>query len=74
MKCLIVHTTDKGFYGESVEYKKSGSGHYRETTNIAIPQTRPEIAAFARENGYSIEWREIARPPGVVNPASAATG
>ena len=38
MKPLIVHRTEKGWYGEEVVYKRSGSGFYRETTNIAIPQ------------------------------------
>ncbi len=74
MKPLIVHRTARGFYGEEVQYKKSGSGHYRETTNIAIPQTEAEIVAFAAENAYAIEWRDVARPPGIVNPASASTG
>jgi hypothetical protein len=74
MKCLIVHRTDKGWYGEEVSYKKSGSGFYRETNNIVIPQNRDEIVKFAAEGDYSIEWRDINTAPGVVNPASAATG
>jgi hypothetical protein len=59
MKCLIVHQTDKGFLGEEVEYKRSGSGSYRETTNIAIPQTKEEIVKFAETNAYSVEWRTL---------------
>ncbi len=74
MKCLIVHRTEKGWYGEDVSYKKSGSGFYRETTNVAIPQLKEEIVKFAAENDYSIEWRDIINAPGVVNPAGAATG
>ncbi|MDX2036659.1 MAG: hypothetical protein SFX72_08400 [Isosphaeraceae bacterium] len=63
MKCLIVHETDKGFLGEEVEYKKSGSGSYRETTSITIPQTREEIVKFAEANAYSVEWRNLLRSP-----------
>ena len=78
MKCLIVHRTAKGYYGEEVLYKRSGSGFYRETANVAIPQSEPEIDAFAKENGYSIEWRDLtpqaAGIPGHVDPAGAATG
>lgn len=75
MKCLIVHRTGRGFHGEEVAYKKSGSGSYRETTNVAIPQSEAEIAKFALANDYSIEWRDVsgAAPP-IVNPAGAATG
>lgn len=74
MKCLIVHRTDKGWYGEEVLYKKSGSGFYRETTNIAVPQSKEAIVKFAAEGDYSIEWRDIIGAPGVVNPAGAASG
>lgn len=78
MKPLIVHRTEKGWYGEEVVYKRSGSGFYRETSNVAIPQTKPEIVDYAKENGYTIEWRELvpdaARVPGHVDPAGAATG
>jgi hypothetical protein len=78
MTPLIVHRTAKGYYGEEVEYKRSGSGFYRETSNVAIPQTKPEIEAFAAEKGYSIEWRDLtpeaAGRPGHVDPAGAATG
>ncbi len=78
MKCLIVHRTEKGWYGEEVVYKRSGSGFYRETANVAIPQSQPEIVSFAKENGFSIEWRDLtpesAATPGHVDPAGAATG
>jgi hypothetical protein len=63
MKCLIVHETDKGFIGEEVEYKRSGSGFYRETSSRTIPQNRDEITKFATENGYSIEWRKLQPAP-----------
>ena len=75
MKCLIVHRTANGWFGEEVLYKKSGSGYYRETTNIAIPQSEEEIVKFAKENDFSIEWRDVSTTvPGIVNPASASTG
>jgi hypothetical protein len=78
MKCLIVHRTEKGYYGEEVVYKRSGSGFYRETSSVSIPQSEREIDAFAKENGYSIEWRDLtpraASVPGHVDPAGAATG
>ena len=78
MTPLIVHRTAKGYYGEEVEYKRSGSGFYRETSSVAIPQTRPEIEAFAAKKGYSIEWAQPdARGRGLARsrrPGGAATG
>jgi hypothetical protein len=43
--------------GEEVSWKRSGSGTYRETSRIEIPQSKAEIEAFSRENRYVIEWR-----------------
>ncbi|MGE3818302.1 MAG: hypothetical protein AB7I30_02615 [Isosphaeraceae bacterium] len=57
MKCLIVYFLDGKFYGEEVEWKRSGSGTYREISRIEIPQTRDEIVKFAEAGRYSIEWR-----------------
>jgi hypothetical protein len=78
MTPLIVHRTAKGYHGEEIEYKRSGSGFYRETKHIPVPQTEPEIVAFAKENSYSIEWRDLTPgapgTPGRVDPAGAATG
>jgi len=57
MKSLIVYFLDGQWYGEEAEYKRSGSGWYREYQRIAIPQSRAEIERFAAENNYKIEWR-----------------
>ena len=39
-------------------WARSGSGYYRQTRLITIPQSREEIEEFARERGYRIEWLE----------------
>ena len=63
MKCLIVHQTDKGFLGEEITWRKSGSGFYRETSTLAIPQNEADLVKFAQENAYSIEWRNLRPEP-----------
>jgi hypothetical protein len=57
MKCLIVYYMNGQWIGEDVSWKRSGSGSYRETSRIEIPQTKAQIEAFAAENRYVIEWR-----------------
>ncbi len=57
MKCLIVYYLEGRWFGETVDWKRSGSGTYREISRIEVPQSRAEIEAFARENKYRIEWR-----------------
>jgi hypothetical protein len=57
MKCLIVYFNNGYWFGEEVTWKRSGSGTYRETSRIEIPQSRREIQAFADANFYKIEWR-----------------
>jgi hypothetical protein len=57
MKCLIVYYNSGHWFGEEVTWKRSGSGTYRETSRIEIPQSRAAIQAFADENRYKIEWR-----------------
>jgi hypothetical protein len=57
MKCLIVYYMNGQWFGEEVVYKRSGSGTYRETSRIEIPQSKAEIEAFAAQNRYVIEWR-----------------
>ncbi len=57
MKCLIVFYNNGHWFGEEVTWKRSGSGSYRETSRIEIPQSKAEIQAFADENRYKIEWR-----------------
>lgn len=63
MKCLIVFEAGGRWFGSEVGWKRSGSGFYRETTSLTIPQTREEIEKFAEEYGYSVEWRGPMRPP-----------
>jgi hypothetical protein len=57
MKSLIVYYLDGKWYGEEAEYKRSGSGWYREYQRIEVPQSRAEIEKFAADNLYKIEWR-----------------
>jgi hypothetical protein len=57
MKCLIVYYIGGQWFGEEVTWKRSGSGWYRETSRIEVPQSKAEIEALARENRYVIEWR-----------------
>jgi hypothetical protein len=57
MKCLIVYYMSGHWIGEEVSWKRSGSGTYRETSRIEIPQTKAQIEAFAAENRYVVEWR-----------------
>ncbi len=70
MKCLIVYFADGQWLGEAVGWKRSGSGWYRETSRIEIPQSRSEIEEFAVENRYVIEWRGLIPSP----QASQAVG
>jgi hypothetical protein len=62
MKCLIVYYLEGRWFGETVDWKRSGSGTYREISRIEIPQSRAEIEEFARANNYRIEWRGDAVP------------
>jgi hypothetical protein len=57
MKCLIVYYMNGHWFGEEVSYKRSGSGTYRETSRIEIPQFKAAIEAFAAQNRFVIEWR-----------------
>jgi hypothetical protein len=57
MRCLIVYYVNGHWTAEEVTWKRSGSGSYRETSRIEIPQARAAIEAFAAENRYVIEWR-----------------
>jgi hypothetical protein len=65
---LIVYHIDGRWFGSEVEWKRSGSGFYREISGVTVPQTREEIVQFARDNNYSIEWRG---PLPVAEPARA---
>lgn len=57
MKCLIVYRAEGKWFGSEVEWARSGSGYYRQITGVTVPQSKAEIQAFARDNGYSVEWR-----------------
>ena len=76
MKCLLVYEAGGRWFGSEVSWKRSGSGFYRETSGLTIPQTRDAIEAFAGEYGYSIEWRgpvpPRAAPIAPTVPASAS--
>jgi hypothetical protein len=57
MKCIIVYYLDGKWFGEEITWKRSGSGSYRETSRIEVPQSKSAIEEFALENRYRIEWR-----------------
>lgn len=57
MKPLIVYYNGGRWFGSEVEWKRSGSGFYREISGVLVPQSKAEIEQFARENQYAIEWR-----------------
>jgi hypothetical protein len=57
MKPLIVYHIDGKWYGEVVEYQRSGSGTYRSISRIEVPQSRDAIIKYAAENRYAIEWQ-----------------
>jgi hypothetical protein len=57
MQVLIVYYANGHWIGEEVTWKRSGSGTYRETSRIEIPQSKAEIEKFATQNRYVIEWR-----------------
>jgi hypothetical protein len=57
VKCLIVYYVNGHWTGEEVNWKRSGSGSYREVSRIEIPQSKAQIEAFAAENRFVIEWR-----------------
>jgi hypothetical protein len=57
MKSLTVYSAGGKWYGSEIEWARSGSGFYRQTRLIEIPQDPDAIKAFAEENGFKIEWR-----------------
>lgn len=57
MTILIVYYLGGQWFGEVVDWKRSGSGSYRELTRVVLPQSKAEIEKFAAENNYKIEWR-----------------
>jgi hypothetical protein len=81
LKNLMVYRAGGTWFGSEVEWARSGSGWYRQTTGVPIPQSRAEIERFAAENGYKLEWLDpidgeavegTATAPGA-NAAAAAT-
>lgn len=57
MKSLIVYRAGDRWFGSEVAWRRSGSGFFRETSGVDVPQTRAEIEKFAHDHGFSIEWR-----------------
>jgi hypothetical protein len=55
--CLVVYYLEGKWYGSEIEWARSGSGFYRLTRLIDVPQSKAEIIEFAREHNYKIEWR-----------------
>ncbi|HEV3168676.1 MAG TPA: hypothetical protein VGZ22_32020 [Isosphaeraceae bacterium] len=71
MKSLLVYWADGRWYGSEINWKRSGSGTYRETVPIEIPQSRAEIERFAAEKQYAVEFRP---PLPQEEPKQAAAG
>jgi hypothetical protein len=70
MTVLVVYYLDGKWFGEEVEYKRSGSGFYREYTRIEVPQSKADIEKFASEHRYKIEWRgEVPESAAAAAPA-----
>jgi hypothetical protein len=42
-----------------VEAMRTTTGDCTEIRRVAVPQTAAEIEAFARRNGYEIEWDDV---------------
>jgi hypothetical protein len=57
MTILIVYYLDGQWFGEVVDWKRSGTGFYRELTRVVLPQSKAEIEKYAAENHYKISWR-----------------
>lgn len=70
LKPLLVYRAGEKWCGSEVSWKRSGSGSYRETTLIEIPQDPQAIEKFAEENGYAVEWRDRASSPAETVAAS----
>ncbi len=57
MTILIVYYLSGQWFGEVVDWKRSGTGFYRELTRVVLPQSKTEIEKYAADNQYKIEWR-----------------
>ncbi len=57
MTCLNVYFLEGRWYGSEIEWARSGSGFYRQTKLIEIPQSKSAIIEFAREHNYKIIWQ-----------------
>lgn len=62
MKTLLVYEAGGRWFGSETSWDRSGSGFYRQTRPIEIPQTLEGIESLAKEFGYSIEWRGGKKP------------
>jgi hypothetical protein len=56
MKRLYVYRARDRWFGQSIETESTEGGLVETITNISIPQSKGEIEAYARENGYRLEW------------------
>lgn len=59
LKCLHVYFADGKWFGSEIEWARSGSGWYRQTSGMPVPQSKAEIEAFAAKNGYRIVWQGV---------------
>ena len=57
MTILIVYYLEGQWFGEIVDWKRSGTGTYRELARVVLPQSKAEIEKYAADNQYKIEWR-----------------
>ena len=62
MKRLIVFRVGKRWFAQAIEVESSESGSLEQTSWVSIPQSETEIQAFARREGYSIEWDGPSKP------------
>ena len=56
MKRLYVYRARDRWFGQLIETESTEGGVVETITNISIPQSSAEIEAYARGNGYRLEW------------------
>jgi hypothetical protein len=56
MKRLYVYRARDRWFGQLIETESTEGGVVETISNIPIPQSSAEIEAYAREQGYRLEW------------------
>jgi len=56
MKRLLVFRVGRRRFAQAIESRRCPEGDTEEIRRLDIPLTQAEIEAYARENGYRLEW------------------